>query len=101
MKNGILDNEEKKYLEELLYNKFYDKEKRTIILRGLDFTRFNCNVDISYMKVEGNLKQHGQVVGGELDQYCQEVGKDLHQFEQVVGGDLFQYDQEVKGEIYE
>jgi hypothetical protein len=57
-----------------------------IELRGL---KFDCNVDISNMEVNGSLRQGSHKVKG-----------DLHQGFHQVDGYLFQANQEVKGEIF-
>lgn len=62
-----------------------------IDLSGLDFSDFDGNVDISYMKVKLNLSQDCQTVGGSLYQGWQEVGENLWQ----------RHQQEVKGRIHQ
>lgn len=86
-------------LVKLIYDKFYDKERNTIDLSYLDFRPYNCNVDISFMKVNGKLSQYYQDVSGDLDQGNQKVGGDLEQGWQEVNGHLFQNNQTVKGHL--
>ena len=75
-------------------------------LSSLDFSDFEGNIFIGYMKVKNNLYQYYQMVGGSLFQSCQVVDGDLLQYGQKVQGnlnqsyqtagrDLFQYSQSV------
>lgn len=50
----------KEEIAKWLYENCYDKNKNEIDLRDLDFTPFNCNVDLSFMEVEGELVQSFQ-----------------------------------------
>lgn len=68
-----------------------------INLNDLDFSDFDGNVDISNMRVKGDLYQGYQKVEGNLNQANQEVKGDLYQCSQKVEGDLRQGYQEVKG----
>lgn len=79
-------------------------------LSNLDFSDFDGDVDISHMKVKGNLYQNMQKVSGNLDQdyqiVCgylyqgkQDVRKSLQQCYQNVGGDLYQERQNVGGDL--
>lgn len=58
-------------------------------LSCLDFSDFDGDVNISFMRVKRNLHQG-----------CQEVGGFLWQSHQITGGDLYQADQNVGGEFY-
>ena len=81
-------------------------------LSGLDFSDFDGNVFISYMKVKETLFQNcqqvkkdlfqdEQEVKGNLYQDSQDVKGDLIQNHQKAGCDLFQDEQEVKGNLYQ
>ena len=72
-------------------------ENGNINLSGLDFSDFNGDIDISNMRVKGDLRQRCQKVEGNLNQANQEVKGDLYQCSQKVEGDLRQSFQEVKG----
>lgn len=50
----------KQELEHLLFDNFYDSFTRSIDLSGLDFSRFNCGINIGHMKVSGYLYQDNQ-----------------------------------------
>lgn len=50
----------KKELVQFLFDNFYDEKEGEITLNDLDFTQFNCNVDISGMRVNGELYQGWQ-----------------------------------------
>lgn len=58
-------------------------------LSCLDFSDFDGDVNISFMRVKRNLYQG-----------CQEVGGFLWQAHQTTGGDLYQADQNVGEEFY-
>ena len=93
------ENKELKSIEEVkeyLVKHRMDEDGR-LNLRGLDFGE--CSVDISSMKVNGNLYQMEQNVKGDLFQDEQKVGGHLFQGYQTVKGDLVQNDQKVGGEI--
>ena len=62
----------KEELVQLIKENFTD-ENGHIDLRGLDFSNFNKDVDISNMKVKGNLYQTKQEVGNILFQGGQKV----------------------------
>ena len=64
-------------------------ENGNLDLTGLDFSNFEGNVDISYMKVAGDLYQDNQEVAGDLSQYNQ-VKANLFQGYQKVEGNLDQ-----------
>lgn len=109
-------------LVELLYDNFYYAPVNAIHLPNLDFTKYNCGVDISFMKVNGRLKQNYQTVGkdllqdnqevrgdlvqsycqvkGDLHQNNQTVDKDLSQDHQTVEEDLIEGNNKVKGKVY-
>lgn len=70
-------------------------------LSGLDFSDFCGEVDISGMKVGGNLVQNYQEVDGNLMQNDQKVGLVLWQSEQTVGSALFQEKQRVGGYLWQ
>lgn len=63
----------KEELVQLIKENFTD-ENGHIDLRGLDFSDFNKDIDISNMKVKGNLYQTKQEVGKILFQGGQKVG---------------------------
>lgn len=113
--NQITDKQKKMTkteLVKLLYDNFYYAPVSAIHLPNLDFTKYNCGVDISNMKVNGVLKQNYQTVGKDLLQDHQKVGEDLvqfhcqvkgdlHQDSQVVDKNLYQYNQTVEGDLTE
>ena len=72
-------------------------ENGDINLNDLDFSDFDGNVNISGMKVKGNLCQDSQKVKGDLYQGYQKVEGNLNQANQEVKGDLYQCSQKVKG----
>ena len=76
-------------------------ENGSLNLSGLDFSDFEVDIDISNMKVKGNLIQSYQKVKGELWQSNQEVEGSLYQSFQKVEGSLYQNSQEVKGILYQ
>ena len=65
-------------------------ENGMLDLMGLDFSGSKVDVDISHIKVSGDLYQDYQEVKG-----------DLLQSSQTVKGDLWQNNQEVKGNLYQ
>ena len=69
-------------------------------IQGLDFSDFEGDVDISFMKVKGNLFQERQKVQGELYQESHEVKGDLHQGYHEVKGDLYQCNLKVEGNYH-
>ncbi|MEG2229963.1 MAG: hypothetical protein RRY22_04225 [Bacilli bacterium] len=89
----------KKSIEEtqkwLLENRVNDYGE--IDLNNLDFSDFNGNVCIEYMKVKRNLFQDLQEVQGFLFQSNQTVEKGLFQGLQKVQGELWQNHQKVEG----
>ena len=84
--------EVKKWLSKNRVDRYGD-----INLNGLDFSDFDGNVDISNMRVKGDLYQGYQKVEGNLNQANQEVKGDLYQCSQKVEGDLRQSYQEEIG----
>ena len=60
-------------------------------LSGLDFSDFDGNVFINYMKVKRSLFQNRQEVGGDLLQNEQIVADDLHQDYQTVGEKFYNH----------
>lgn len=88
----------KQELVELMIENFTD-EYGALDLSGLDFTEFNCSVDISHMKVSGTLVQNNQKVQGDLFQNNQEVQGSLYQSNQEVRKNLFQRNQYVEGDL--
>lgn len=88
----------KKELVKLLVENFTD-EYGALDSSGLDFTEFNCSVDISHMKVSGTLVQNNQKVQGDLFQNNQEVQGSLYQSNQEVRKNLFQRNQYVEGDL--
>lgn len=89
----------KQDLAQLLYDNFYIERHNTINLCGLDFTSYNCNVDISRMKVSGELCQRGQEADGDILQDVQYTKGDLCQNNQTVEGDLYINCNYVEGNI--
>ena len=77
-------------LKVILLDNFVDKEG-DLDLIGLDFSDFDGDIYIGYMKVKGNLEQSYQKVKGNLYQDCQEVGGNLLQECQKVQGELRKY----------
>ena len=90
----LLKIKNKEEIKEWLLNNCLTK-KGDLDLSGLDFSDFNGYVDISEMKVKGDLYQSYQKVEGDLFQGNQEVKSDLIQNNQKVQGDLIQSDQKV------
>lgn len=88
----------KRELVKLMMDNFMD-EFGVLDLSELDFTEFDCSVNISHMKTNKNLYQYKQVVQGNLFQDFQKVGGDLYQSSQEVKGDLDQRCQEVCGKL--
>jgi gas vesicle protein len=76
-------------------------ERGNLNISGLDFSDFDGDIDISGMRVKGDLRQRYQKVEGNLNQANQEVKGDLYQCSQKVEGDLRQSFQEVKGDLYQ
>ena len=76
-------------------------ENGDLDLMYLDFSDFEGNVDISFMKVKGDLYQHNQRVGRNLYQDYQEVKGDLSQYNQEVKANLLQGYQKVEGNLYQ
>ena len=76
-------------------------DKGDLDLGELDFSDFEGNVRIYYMKVKNNLYQYCQAVGGDLFQDYQKVGGGLWQRKQKVQGDLYQDGQVVSGDLYQ
>lgn len=60
-------------------------------LSCLDFSDFDGNVYIDYMKVKKNLHQCCQNVGGDLLQHDQKVGENLYQTNQEVVKDFYNH----------
>lgn len=86
-------------LVDFLYLFFYDKINRVLDLRGLNFEKYNCDIDISNMKVNGSLFQGQHEIRGTLDQDSQQVSEDLFQSSQEVGHHLYQSHQTVHGSL--
>lgn len=72
-------------------------EKGKLDLSGLDFSDLDADVDLSGMKVNGDLHQDRQEVDGDLFQGEQKVEGNIDQSTHEVNGDLFQCEQKVKG----
>ena len=99
----------KEELVELLITSFVDEEG-VLDLSGLDFTKFECDVDISYMNVAGRLFQANQKVEGDLFQGTQEafnvfqsahkVNKSIFQDIHIVGDSVFEGNHNVDSTIY-
>lgn len=70
-------------------------------LSNLDFSDFDGNVFINYMRVKRSLYQNCQEVGDSLLQRNQIVAKNLYQDSQNVGGELLQNNQKVKENLYQ
>lgn len=64
--------------------------EKVIDLRYLDFSRFNCSVDISHMIVSNNIYQE-----------CHRVGGSILQSKHYVIGNIFQYAQEAFDSIFQ
>lgn len=64
-------------------------ENGNLNLKGLDFSDFDGDVNISFMNVKNNLYQHCQYVCGNLIQNNQKARANLYQDEQTVDGTLF------------
>lgn len=88
-----LEDITKEELAEFLVEYFL--KSKTLDLAWLDFRKYQCNVDISHMKVAGHLDQGRHLVTGGLDQYAQVVTGHLDQSVQVVTGYLDQSKQKV------
>lgn len=69
-------------------------------LSDLDFSNFDGNVFINYMKVKRSLFQNRQEVGGDLLQNEQIVDEDLHQDYQTVGENFYNHKLD-KGEYWD
>ena len=78
-----------KDLEKIMLDNFVN-EYGNLDISGLDFSDFDGNVNISRMKVKGDLFQFNQEVGGHLFQPYQRVGRNLLQDGQNVIGELIQ-----------
>lgn len=65
-------------------------EHGNLDISGLDFSDFDGNVNISRIKVKGDLFQFNQDVGGHLFQSNQKVSRNLIQNSQKVIGELIQ-----------
>ena len=89
-----------KELKEWLLNNRVNKNG-DLDLSELDFSDFNGYVDISEMKVKGDLHQGNQKVKGNLIQSYQEVEGNLYQSYQKVQGNLHQAVQEVEGDLFQ
>lgn len=76
-------------------------ESGNLDLDGLDFSDFDGNVHICYMKVKKILYQNHQEVKSSLLQDNQSVGLDLFQGHQKVGGNLCQQKQFVKKYLFQ
>ena len=87
-------------LKEFLLKNFID-ELGDLDISGLDFSDFDGAVDISHMKIKGDLWQIGHQVKGDLYQDRQVVSGDLQQDDHLVLGDLFQGEQRVSGKIFQ
>lgn len=79
----------------------YFLSKGVVELSGLDFTKYRCCVNLSKMKVAGNLDQSGQEVRENLFQSDQRVGCCIEQSRQEVNGGLRQCDQKVHGDLHQ
>ncbi len=78
-----------KDLEKIMLENFVN-EYGNLDISGLDFSEFNGNINISRMKVKGDLFQYNQKVGGHLFQCNQKVSRNLIQDSQKVIGELIQ-----------
>ena len=90
----------KEEIKEWLLNNCIN-ENGILNLSGLDFSDFEVDIDISNMKVKGNLHQGNQEVKGDLSQNSQEVKGNLYQSFQEVEGNLYQRNQKVEGDLYQ
>ena len=76
-------------------------EDGSLDLSELDFSDFEGNVHISFMKVKKTLFQDCQKVGIDLYQDCHTVEGNLWQDNQKVEGNLYQSNQKVSGKTHE
>lgn len=90
----------KEELTKLLIENFMD-EYKMLDLSGLDFSEYNCDINIGHMKVSRDLYQNYQDVKLGLFQNNQKAGNILLQSEQEVGGSLFQGGQKVEGNLHQ
>lgn len=96
METKKLSNEE---IVKFLYENCYDESKNCVYLRFLDFRDYNCNVNVTYLKVNGDLRIGYSTVSGDLYQAGNHVQGDLIQNRQRVGKNLIQDNQIVRGTI--
>ncbi|WP_281512155.1 hypothetical protein [Mammaliicoccus vitulinus] len=82
------------------FTRNYKKGKRFLDLTSLNFSDFDGDIAIAWMKVKGNLFQSNQTVGETLYQHSQKVGCELWQYDQEVKENLYQKDQKVQGNLY-
>ena len=91
----------KQELVKLLVSVFKN-EKGILDLSELDFSNEDLiGVDISRMKVKGNIYQRDHKVGGNLYQDSQKVEGTLYQMDQKVVETLYQDRQIVKGGLFQ
>lgn len=98
----------KKELAEVLYNAYQcggvDSNGLSCVmvsLTRLDFSEFNCIVDISHMRVNKDLYQDSQEVKGKLYQNKCRVEDDIYQNQNYSGRDIIQGRQVSFGNIYQ
>lgn len=112
LKSNGVEEIDKSELVEVFEYYLKDKSNNTIDLGGMNFSKCNCNVNISGMIVRGVLRQNHQTVEKSLLQQHQKVKGDLYQNRQTVNGllyqgnqtveeSLFQDDQKVNGDLYQ
>ena len=90
----------KEELVKFLVDNFID-EDGDLDLSGLDFSEYDCDINIGHMKVSRDLYQNYQDVKLGLFQNNQKAGNILLQSEQEVGGSLFQGGQKVEGNLHQ
>ena len=93
--------EEKMTKEELvkLMIDNFSNENGYLDLSGLDFSEYDCDINIGHMKAPKNLFQDCQAVKSSLFQDDQNVVGDLNQSGNIVRGNLYQDLQEVQGDL--
>ena len=87
-KGGLNMNKIEELRNYLLEN--YVDEYGNLDISYLDFSDFEGNVYINYMKVKGYLSQSGHEVEGSLSQSYQKVKGSLHNVSNRYGGNLYE-----------
>ena len=70
-----------------------------LMLDKLDFSEFDGDIHIGYMRVKGNLHQHGHAIEGNLDQSFHEVQGSLFQNGHKVQDNLYQSNSTAQGSL--